>query len=181
MKNPSRAVQGLSTPVGFIAVVVGEGVIRHVLLAADEDGARDEVRQQYPRHAWTEAAPALEACVQLREFFHGERAAFDLPLDWSRFTPFANAILRELAKVPLGTTLTYGELAQRAGYPGRARAVGRVMAGNPYPILLPCHRIVGRAGRLTGYSGGEGLKTKSRLLDFEAFVDKNPLLLRKIP
>lgn len=181
MKTPFYEIQGLSTPIGFIAVVVGQGVIRQVLLAADEDKARDEVRQKYPRHAWTEAGPAQDACVQLREFFQGERSAFDLPLDWSRFTPFATAILRALAKVPLGSTLTYGELAHRAGYPGRARAVGRVMAGNPYPILLPCHRIVGRDGRLTGYSGGEGLKTKSRLLDFEALVDKNPHLLRKIP
>jgi len=181
MKNSSWAVQGLSTPVGFIAVVVGEGVIQQVLLTADEDQARDEVRQKYPRHTWTEAAPALEACVQLREFFQGERAAFDLPLDWSRFTPFATAILRALAQVPLGTILSYGDLAHRAGYPGRARAVGRVMAGNPYPILLPCHRVVGRDGRLTGYSGGEGIRTKSRLLDFEAVVDKNPHLLRKIP
>ena len=181
MKTPSCEVQGLSTPVGFISVVVSEGVIREVLLAADEDDARERVRQKYPRHSWTESGPAFVACVQLREFFHGERSAFDLPLDWSRFTPFAGAILRELAKVPLGSTLTYGELAQRAGYPGCARAVGRVMAGNPYPILLPCHRVVGRDGRLTGYSGGEGIKTKSRLLEFEASVDKNPLLLRKIP
>ena len=181
MKTPFCEVQGLSTPVGFIAVVVGEGVIREVLLTANEDNARERVRQKYPRHGWTEAGPAFAACVQLREFFQGERSSFDLPLDWSRFTPFAGAILRELAKVPLGGSLTYGDLAQRAGYPGCARAVGRVMAGNPYPILLPCHRVVGRDGRLTGYSGGEGIKTKSRLLEFEASVDKNPLLLRKIP
>ena len=181
MKIPSYEVQGLSTPVGFITVVVGEGLIREVLLMADETQARDALRQKYPRHAWTEAGPALAACVQLREFFQGERSAFDLPLDWTRFTPFATAILRELARVPLGATLTYGDLAQRAGYPGRARAVGRVMAGNPYPILLPCHRVVGRDGRLTGYSGGEGITTKSRLLDFEASVVKNTHLLRKIP
>lgn len=181
MKNPTYEVQGLSTPVGFVAVVVGESLIREVLLTANEDKARDEVRQKHPRHAWTESGPAQDACAQLREFFQGERSAFDLPLDWSRFTPFATAILRELAKIPLGATLTYGELAQRAGYPGRARAVGRVMAGNPYPILLPCHRVVGRDGRLTGYSGGKGIMTKSQLLEFEASIDKNTHLLRKTP
>lgn len=178
MKTPSWEVQGLPTPVGFIAVVVADGVIREVLLAPDEVRAREEVWQKYPRHLWMDEGPA---CTQLREFFHGERRVFDLPLDWCRFTPFAAAILRELAKVPLGSTLTYGELAQQAGYPGRARAVGRVMAGNPYPLLLPCHRVVGRGGRLTGYSGGEGIATKSRLLEFEASVDKNTHLLRKIP
>ncbi|MDY0268197.1 methylated-DNA--[protein]-cysteine S-methyltransferase [Trichloromonas sp.] len=179
--NSSHDVQGLSTPVGFVAVIAEGDLLREVLLTADEEAARYEIRRKYPSASWGKEVSALRACDQLREFFLGERGFFDLTLDWSCFSPFATAVLRELTKIPLGTTLTYGELAQCAGFPGRARAVGRVMAGNPYPIVLPCHRVVGRDGRLTGYSGGDGIQTKSRLLEFEASINKNPQLFRKTP
>jgi methylated-DNA-[protein]-cysteine S-methyltransferase len=101
---------------------------------------------------------------ELDEYFQGRRREFDLPLDL-RVAPFYADVLRELARVPYGHTDTYGALAKRAGKPKAARAVGTVMNRNPIPIVLPCHRIVGANGALTGYAGG--LDVKRHLLQLE--------------
>jgi methylated-DNA-[protein]-cysteine S-methyltransferase len=101
---------------------------------------------------------------ELDEYFAGTRKVFDLPLDL-RVAPFHADVLAELARVPYGQTETYGALAAKAGRPKAARAVGTVMNRNPIPIVLPCHRIVGANGSLTGYAGG--LDVKLRLLQLE--------------
>jgi methylated-DNA-[protein]-cysteine S-methyltransferase len=101
---------------------------------------------------------------ELDEYFEGERTAFDLPLDL-RVAPFNEQVLRELARVPYGATTTYGALAALVGRPRAARAVGTVMNRNPLPIVLPCHRVVGANGALTGYAGG--LDRKRALLRLE--------------
>ena len=101
---------------------------------------------------------------ELDEYFEGRRRAFDLPIDL-RVAPFHEAVLAELARVPYGRTETYGVLAAKAGRPGAARAVGTVINRNPIPIVLPCHRVIGANGSLTGYAGG--LDVKRRLLQLE--------------
>ncbi|HEY2219153.1 MAG TPA: methylated-DNA--[protein]-cysteine S-methyltransferase [Gaiellaceae bacterium] len=101
---------------------------------------------------------------ELDEYFAGRRRAFDVPLDL-RVAPFHEAVLHELARVPYGRTETYGSLAAKVGRPNAARAVGTVMNRNPIPIVLPCHRIVGANGSLTGYAGG--LHVKRALLELE--------------
>jgi len=101
---------------------------------------------------------------ELDEYFEGRRREFDLPLDL-RVAPFHEAVLHELARVPYGRTETYGALAAKVGRPKAARAVGTVMNRNPLPIVLPCHRIVGANGSLTGYAGG--LHVKRALLELE--------------
>jgi methylated-DNA-[protein]-cysteine S-methyltransferase len=101
---------------------------------------------------------------ELDEYFEGRRRDFDLPLDL-RVAPFHEAVLHELARVPYGRTETYGSLAAKVGRPKAARAVGTVMNRNPIPIVLPCHRIVGANGSLTGYAGG--LHVKRALLELE--------------
>jgi len=101
---------------------------------------------------------------ELDEYFEGRRRDFDLPLDL-RVAPFHEAVLHELARVPYGRTETYGALAAKVGRPKAARAVGTVMNRNPIPIILPCHRIVGANGSLTGYAGG--LHVKRALLELE--------------
>ena len=102
---------------------------------------------------------------ELDDYFEGKRTAFDLALDLRGVTGFSLDVLNELAKVPYGQTATYGELADRAGNPRAARAVGMVMNRNPIPIVLPCHRIVGSSGQLVGYGGG--LDRKELLLRLE--------------
>jgi methylated-DNA-[protein]-cysteine S-methyltransferase len=101
---------------------------------------------------------------ELDEYFEGRRREFDLPIDL-RVAPFHEAVLAELARVPYGHTDTYGHLAALVGHPKAARAVGTVMNRNPIPIVLPCHRIVGANGSLTGYGGG--LPAKKLLLELE--------------
>jgi methylated-DNA-[protein]-cysteine S-methyltransferase len=102
---------------------------------------------------------------ELDEYFHGERRGFDLSLDLRGLPPFTVAVLRELARVPYGETTTYGTLAGQVGHPRAARAVGTVMNRNRIPIVLPCHRVVGSTGDLTGYAGG--LEVKQALLELE--------------
>lgn len=112
-----------------------------------------------------EANPLVDLAVkELDEYFERRRQSFDLPLDL-RGTPFQTAVWRELLKVPYGATVSYGELARRVGKPGGARAIGSVMAANPLPILVPCHRVVGHDQSLVGFGGG--LSVKEQLLELE--------------
>ena len=102
---------------------------------------------------------------ELDEYFAGKRRSFDLQLDLRAMPPFTLEVLDELARVPYGETTTYGALARRVGHPRAARAVGTVMNRNRIPIVLPCHRVVGATGSLTGYAGG--LDRKETLLELE--------------
>ena len=108
-----------------------------------------------------------EAIRQLDEYFAGARRSFDLPLALEG-TPFQRRVWQALAGIPYGETIDYGELARRVGRPGAARAVGGANARNPVSIVLPCHRVVGAGGRLTGYAGG--LDVKRGLLEHERRV-----------
>lgn len=113
-------------------------------------------------------AVADQLADQLRQWCAGTRRDFDLPLAWPQVGPFAADIYRALMAVAYATTVTYGELAQRAGHPRAARAVGRAMATNPWPLVVPCHRVVPAAGGIGNYGPGPNLK--ARLLGFEAAV-----------
>jgi len=127
-----------------------------------EDGFEDDLARIFGVRVLR--APLDDVRRELDEYFAGRRTSFDLPLDL-RVAPFHADVLRELARVPYGQTDTYGALARKAGRPGAARAVGTVMNRNPIPIVLPCHRIVGANGALTGYAGG--LEVKRHLLELE--------------
>jgi methylated-DNA-[protein]-cysteine S-methyltransferase len=114
-------------------------------------------------------SPLDDVRRELDEYFAGTRRVFDLPIDL-RVAPFHADVLAQLARVPYGQTETYGALAAKAGRPKAARAVGTVMNRNPIPIVLPCHRIVGANGSLTGYAGG--LDVKRHLLKLEGAMLK---------
>jgi methylated-DNA-[protein]-cysteine S-methyltransferase len=107
-----------------------------------------------------------EAADELDEYFARERRGFDVPIDWQLTTGFRRAVLQALIAVPYGEVLSYGELAERVGRPGAARAVGGAMAANPLAVVVPCHRVLARGG-IGGYSGGRGLDTKRLLLELE--------------
>jgi len=102
---------------------------------------------------------------QIDEYASGTRKIFDLPISLSG-TPFRTQVWAEIATIPFGQTLTYGEIAQRVGKPDAVRAVGTATGANPLSIIIPCHRVVGKCGTQTGYAGG--LPRKIALLDFEA-------------
>ncbi len=115
-------------------------------------------------HVVTEAGRAMREA--LLRYVSGEAPDWpELPLDFSRLSPFCRAALATLATVASGTVITYSELAARLGKPAAARAAGRAMATNPFPLVLPCHRVVGKKGDLTGF--GPGLPMKKYLLTLE--------------
>jgi methylated-DNA-[protein]-cysteine S-methyltransferase len=112
-----------------------------------------------------DAAPFEEALWQLAQYFAGERTGFELPLSPTG-TPFQRAVWDALVEIPYGETVSYGELARRVGRPAASRAVGLANGRNPISIVVPCHRVVGASGSLTGYGGG--LDRKRFLLELEA-------------
>ncbi len=143
------------------------------LLATACGGALTGLYFDGERHApaisagWIEdadAAPFGECLRQLREYLQGARRAFDLPLAPDG-TEFQRRVWIEIARIPYGKTLTYAELARRAGAPGSARAAGAATGRNPVSIVVPCHRVVGSDRSLTGYAGG--IARKRKLLDIE--------------
>lgn len=129
-----------------------------------------EGQKHFPKNAdawvWGENLPLFEkARVQLAEYFAGERRSFDLPLE-PVGTPFQQRVWKELGAIPHGSTLAYSEIAHRMGRPTAARAVGAAVGRNPLTILVPCHRVLGQNGSLTGFAGG--LERKERLLELES-------------
>jgi len=107
---------------------------------------------------------------ELSENLNSKRNAFTIPIDWSLFRPFQREALQAVFRIPYGETCTYHDIAIEIGRPNASRAVGRANATNPMPIVIPCHRVIGRDGKLHGYGGGEGLKTKEWLLRLEGAV-----------
>jgi methylated-DNA-[protein]-cysteine S-methyltransferase len=112
------------------------------------------------------AHPVLtQAVAQLREYFAGQRTTFDLPLDLQGGTAFQQSVWQALLSIPRGGTTSYGVLSQRIGKPAAVRAVGAAVGRNPLSIVVPCHRVLGADGSLTGYAGG--LERKTALLQLE--------------
>jgi methylated-DNA-[protein]-cysteine S-methyltransferase len=128
----------------------------------------DGHRPAAPHASWVRDGRALAPlCRQLAEYFAGERRDFELELAPSG-TPFQLSVWRELCAIPYGETASYGEIADAVGQPGAARAVGGANNRNPIAIVIPCHRVIGANGTLTGYGGG--LPRKQRLLALETGV-----------
>jgi len=109
------------------------------------------------------AAAVLAADLKL--YFQGYGVTFSVPLDWTDYTPFQQAVLRFTATIPYGQTLTYGQVAAAIGRPRAARAVGGALHNNRTPLVIPCHRVIGANGNLTGFGGGIALKHALLLLE----------------
>jgi methylated-DNA-[protein]-cysteine S-methyltransferase len=148
-----------------------ESTVGPLLLAANDRGLcylsfGASTRAVHPDADWTtEAKPFMETVRQLRAYFHGELKDFDLPLAMEG-TAFQMSVWRGLCAIPYGTTISYGELADRIGNPKAMRAVGLANGSNPIAIIVPCHRVIGSNGKLTGYGGG--LPIKEKLLALES-------------
>jgi methylated-DNA-[protein]-cysteine S-methyltransferase len=146
------------SPVGPLLLTATDAGLQHVLFV---NGRRPP--QVHP--SWIEdLTPLREPIRQLRAYFAGELEKFDLPLA-PEGTPFQLKVWQELCDIPYGETIAYGELARRIGNPKAARAVGLANGSNPIPIIIPCHRVIGSNGKLTGYGGG--LPIKEKLLALE--------------
>jgi len=150
-----------------------ESPVGRLLLAADEAGLRKVLFGGAPADSWREdPAPLAETVRQLRTYFAGELRDFDLLLA-PQGTPFQLRVWRELRNIPYGQTISYGELARRVGSPKGSRAVGLANGANPISIVVPCHRVIGSNGKLTGYGGG--IENKELLLALEK---EHPLFAR---
>ena len=145
--------------------------IGDLLLAGDDEalsliGFPEGKMRRDPDPDWIfNEKPFAAARQQLQEYFAGKRKSFDLPLQLSG-TDFQVQVLEELQRIPYGETTSYGAIAKRIGRPKAVRAVGAANGRNPLPIVIPCHRVIGSSGDLTGFGGG--LETKEALLRLEA-------------
>jgi methylated-DNA-[protein]-cysteine S-methyltransferase len=127
-----------------------------------------------PQPQWVrndQARPLPEAARQLAEYFAGQRREFDLPMNPDG-TTFQRRVWSELVKIDYGVTISYGELAARIGNPNASRAVGLANSKNPIAIIVPCHRVIGANGTLTGYAGGLDIKRKLLEIEREALGER---------
>jgi methylated-DNA-[protein]-cysteine S-methyltransferase len=148
----------LASPVGALLLAQDEAGLLRINFSRSGRPAR-------PESDWEENPSALhEPIRQLRAYFAGDLEDFDLPLA-PEGTPFQQSVWKELCAIPYGETISYGELARRIGNPKASRAVGLANGSNPIPIIIPCHRVIGSNGKLTGYGGG--LPIKEKLLALE--------------
>lgn len=155
------------SPIGRL-LLVGDGLRLRGLYtppaSANPDAVRDARRAD---------GPFVRVREQLEAYFAGERVEFDVSLDLDGATAFHRSVWQQLLEIPYGTTISYGALAAHLGKPTAARAVGAANGRNPISIIVPCHRVIGSAGSLTGYAGG--LERKRYLLRHEADVSGRTL------
>lgn len=145
--------QTIDSPTGPLTITASDKAITGIRFEADSGSNPNVITQM--------------AAVQLSEYFQGNRVTFELPLEVSG-TEFQESVWGELLKIPSGETVSYAYVAQKIGKPKAARAVGGAVGANPIPIIIPCHRVMASNGAITGYSGGNGIQTKQKLLDHEA-------------
>jgi methylated-DNA-[protein]-cysteine S-methyltransferase len=168
LAEPDVAYAVVDSPVGaLVLATTPKGLV--TIAYEDFRGGLDPVLEHLaarlsPRIL--EAPARLDAVRrELDEYFEGRRTAFDLPIDWALYTPFGRRVLQATARIPFGATATYGQVAAQAGNPKASRAAGRALGANAIPIVVPCHRVVGASGKLTGYTGG--MHRKEALLRLE--------------
>ncbi len=143
----------IESPVGLLTIAGDEDGLRSILFGAGSDGAV------------ACCGVVDEAVRQLRAYFDKKLTRFDLPL-MPEGTSFQRKVWEELLNIPYGNVISYGELARRIGQPSASRAVGAANGANPIPIIIPCHRVIGSNGKLTGYGGGTQIK--EALLNLES-------------
>ena len=172
------SLPGSPPEVGPLTAEVAAGTVRRIVFAGRPVGPPTSGAGDLPKRSTAPDAGSLDLAgdldvaaqlrAQLEAYFAGNLRTFSVPVDLAAASGFAQRVYRELVGVGFGETVTYGQLASMAGRPGAARAVGSVMAGNPWPLVVPCHRVVPVSGAPGGYAGGTTAKVF--LLALEAQV-----------
>ena len=164
------AVGTLSSPIGELLVVVTGRGLAAIVFEGDE--YRDELLGRVARQISPRILPSSKGTDawrrELDEYFASGRTGFELPVDRRLIHGIASSVLKQTSKIPYGEVSTYGAIAKKIGHPSAARAVGRALGSNPIPIVIPCHRVIGASGKLTGYAGG--LDRKITLLELEGVL-----------
>jgi len=165
-ENPSH-LRRVDSPIGRLEIV-GNGTAI-TALSIERNG-------HLPWEHLPESSDAIldAAAAQLEEYFDGHRRDFDLPISLAG-TAFQLAVWEQLVDLEWGEVVSYGELGRGTGRETAGRAVGGAVGANPIPIIVPCHRVLGSGGVITGYSGGNGIPTKSWLLDHEGITHRVPV------
>lgn len=165
------------TPLGQIWLAVTKGGLVAVQLGVDR-GCFLENLIKGPRIEYLEDDQMTARYTrQVSDNFAGNLRTFSLEIDWRRMKPFQLSVLQQTQMIPFGETTTYKALAEQIGRPNAARAVGRAQATNPFPLIIPCHRVIGSDGDLRGYAGPGRIKTKAWLFKFErCFANQNQTL-----
>jgi methylated-DNA-[protein]-cysteine S-methyltransferase len=160
MNSEVRCTKVLETPVGTLAILASDAAV--VALEFVPKGAS---RLEFTSS--TQAQNHAEKAVEwLSGYFSGSKVGPAVALE-VQGTDFQKSVWREIESIGYGQTLTYGQIAARIGKPKASRAVGAAVGANPIPLIVPCHRVMGSSGKITGYSGGEGIPTKMKLLKLE--------------
>ena len=158
-----------STPLGEVWAAVSEHGLVTVEYGVSRKAFEANVRKQTKRGVEYSPEQVETIVKQIKEYLDGKRRDFDLAIDWSVLaSDFQRAALRIVFSIPYGQTLTYADIAAQIGHPNAPRAVGRANATNPMPLVIPCHRVIGSDGKLHGYGGKGGIKTKAWLLKMES-------------
>jgi len=156
----------LDTPLGPIAVfVTPRGLVRVAYDRENFGQVADEVAEHVSPRVLVAPQRTDVVREQLDDYFEARRRTFDLPIDWTLVRGFNQGVLKATADIPFGETASYGDVAAAAGSPRAARAAGNALAGNPIPIVVPCHRVIHADGGIGGYTGG--LENKRFLLSLE--------------
>ncbi len=156
------------SPIGRLLVAASEQGVCRISFDPEPEQELEELAAAFGARVLRAPRPVEAVRRELDEYFQGERREFDLPVDLRPVPDFQRQVLEELVLVPYGHVDTYGGLARKIGRPRAARAVGGALNRNPVPIVVPCHRIVGATGNLTGYGGG--LERKQALLGLEGAI-----------
>lgn len=156
MSEPHQ--HSFDSPIGRIHLTETDGAITGLTWVSRETRSND--------FGAGTSSVLTEAERQIHAYFAKRLKEFDLPLAFDRGSPFEQSVWRAMQEIPFGTVWTYGDIADHVG--GVARAVGGACGSNPLPLIIPCHRVVGSNGKLTGFSGDGGIATKQYLLDHES-------------
>ncbi len=173
------------TAIGTCAIAWGErGILAAQLPEDDKAQSRARMRKRFP--SASESEPSLEvrrAIDEIVALMQGEkRDLLDVTLDLDGIPDFHRRVYEVARAIPPGQTLTYGEVAEKLASPGAARAVGQALGANPFPIIVPCHRVLAASGKTGGFSAPGGTTTKMRMLTIEgAKVDQVPSLFHQLP
>jgi methylated-DNA-[protein]-cysteine S-methyltransferase len=165
-----RAFALFGTAIGTCAIAWGpRGIVWLQLPQEDEAGARRRAVRRYPDASETLPPPGVDLAVRdIARLLAGEAADLSrIGLDMTGVPEFHRRVYAVAREIPVGETMTYGEIAARIGEPGAARAVGAALGANPFPIVVPCHRVLGAGGKTGGFSARGGVDTKMRMLSIE--------------
>ena len=166
--QPPTSYAIFKTNIGWCGVVLSKKKLRRIFIGYKKyNQLTRQIDEEFGKDI-KKAPSSGELIVKIHLYFSGKKTSFrGCKMDWSSLTPFQTKVLRAAMKIPCGRVSTYGNLAKTIGHPNSSRAVGNALSKNPFPLIVPCHRIVRGDGKIGGFSAGGGKNLKEKLLEME--------------